>query len=91
MYKLTNVIEVFVFDLMDSILKTKTEMCTCDKCKADIAAVALNQLKPRYVTSQLGDVITRTEIMDSDLRTAIVVSLTEAVELVAKSPRHGRD
>ena len=85
-----NIMESFVSDMIDSVLKSKPDICTCDKCKDDIAALALNQLKPRYVSSKMGDLFTRTELLDSRLRTAIVVNLAEAAEKVAVNPRHSR-
>lgn len=86
-----NIMENFVLEIIDSVLKTKPDICTCEKCRDDIAALALNKLKPRYVSSRMGDLFTRTELMDSKLRTAIVVNIAEAAEKVAVQPRHERD
>ncbi|MDR1159392.1 MAG: late competence development ComFB family protein [Syntrophomonadaceae bacterium] len=88
MMKIHNVAEDFVYDMMELILKTKTDICKCDKCKADIAALSLNNLKPMYVTSEMGNVISRTEIMDSELRTSLLVNVTEAIEKVSANPHH---
>ena len=86
-----NIIESFVIDIMDSVLKTKPDVCSCEKCRDDIAALALNKLKPRYVASRMGDLFSRTELLESKLRTAIIVSIAEAAETVAMNPRHERD
>lgn len=66
-------------------------MCKCDKCKADIAAYALNRLGAKYVVSTEGELYARTEILDKDFNTALLVTLTEAMELVAKNPKHDKE
>jgi competence protein ComFB len=86
--KVYNIMENFVYEMLETILKTKPEACDCEQCRADIAAMALNQLKPRYVASKIGDVFSRTEMLDSKMRAAILVTLTEATEKVASNPRH---
>ena len=86
-----NIMESFVLDKVDSVLATKPDICVCEKCRDDILALALNRLKPRYVASRMGDLLTRTELLDSKLRTAIVVNIAEAAEIVLKNPRHERD
>ena len=45
---LVNLMEELVISRLDSTLD-RFNCCKCDKCKKDIAALALNRLKPRYV------------------------------------------
>ena len=45
---LVNLMEELVINKLDSTLD-RFNCCKCDKCKKDIAALALNRLKPRYV------------------------------------------
>ena len=89
--RIQNVMEDFVYDMLDPVLKTKPNVCTCAKCKDDIAALALNQLQPRYVSSEKGGLFTRAEILNSKLRTSIVVCLAEAAEIITANPRHDRE
>ncbi|MCL0067357.1 late competence development ComFB family protein [Peptococcaceae bacterium] len=46
---------------LDSILKeykkNNLNMCTCELCKQDIIAIALNNLSTRYVTTEKGRII----------------------------------
>ena len=45
---LINVSEKLVFDAIDAVIPGHTEMCKCQDCMLDVAAIALNSLPPRY-------------------------------------------
>ena len=77
-----------VWEAIDSVLEKKPGLCRCEKCRADIVAYALNQLSPHYAASKLGEILIKTGSMDPDMNVAILVALTEAVEIVSANPRH---
>ena len=89
--KVINVVESMVWEAMDSVLEQKPGICRCEKCRADIAAYALNQLNPHYATSKLGEVLVKTGSLDRDMNVAILVALTEAMEKVGANPRHEKE
>ncbi|MBP8819949.1 MAG: late competence development ComFB family protein [Syntrophomonadaceae bacterium] len=89
--KVINVIESMVWEAMDSVLEQKPGICRCEKCRADIAAYALNQLNPHYAASKLGEVLVKTGALDRDMNVAILVALTEAMEKVGANPRHEKE
>jgi competence protein ComFB len=89
--KVINVVESMVWDAMDSVLEQKPGICRCEKCRADIAAYALNQLNPHYAASKLGEVLVKTGSLDRDMNVAILVALTEAMEKVGANPRHEKE
>ncbi len=89
--KIINVVESMVWEAMDSVLEQKPGVCRCEKCRADIAAYTLNQLNPRYAASKLGEILIKTGSLDSDMNVAILVALTEAVEIVSANPRHEKE
>ncbi|MGR6835138.1 late competence development ComFB family protein [Syntrophomonas erecta] len=89
--KIKNIAEDMVWQELDTVLKAKPGACDCSKCRADIAAYALNHIQPRYVVSNTGATITRAEFLDRDLHTVVIVALAEAVEVVTKNPRHDRE
>lgn len=89
--KAVNIVEKLVWDKLEEVIAYKPDMCKCDKCKADIAAYALNRLGAKYVVSTEGELYARTEILDKDFNTALLVTLTEAMELVAKNPKHDKE
>lgn len=89
--KVINVVESMVWEAIDSVLDQKPGICRCPKCRADIAAYALNQLSPHYAASKLGEVLIKTGSLDRDMHVAILVALTEAVEVVSANPRHEKE
>ncbi len=80
-----------VWEAIDSVLEQKPGVCRCEKCRADIAAYALNKLSPHYAVSKLGEVLVKTGSLDRDIHVAILVALTEAVEIVSANPRHEKE
>lgn len=80
-----------VWEAMDSVLEQKPGICRCEKCRADIAAYALNQLSPHYAASKIGEILIKTGSLDPDINVAIFVALTEAVEIVGANPRHEKE
>lgn len=86
--KVNNVVETLVWEHLDSVIEQKPEMCRCSRCRADVAALALNHLRPRYAVSQMGTTITRAEILDQGVLVNILVAIASAVEQVWQNPRH---
>ena len=64
------------------------DFCSCDQCRMDICALALNKSPPRYVVSNKGESYGRAELlaMQSDLDVLSIV--LEAVKMVQQKPRH---
>lgn len=86
--KAKNIVEGLVWDSLDGVLESKPDACKCEKCRADIVALALNHLPPKYVVTEMGETIARAEGLDNKVRIAVLVALAEAVELVSSRPRH---
>lgn len=89
-----NYTESIVNDLLSPVLeeyaRRNPEICTCPRCREDVAALALNQLPPRYVTSERGVILTRAALDRAPLRGQVVAAIVNAVRQVATSPRHGK-
>ncbi|HWP95972.1 MAG TPA: late competence development ComFB family protein [Syntrophomonadaceae bacterium] len=85
--QICNVVETMVWENIDAVMDSK-QMCRCPKCRADVAAFALNNLQPRYTVSQMGTTITRTQVLSQSVVTSILVALARAVEIVSSNPRH---
>lgn len=49
---LINVSETLVFDAIDAVIPGHPEMCKCQDCVLDVAAIALNSVPPRYRASK---------------------------------------
>lgn len=83
-----NVLESFVWEQLDAVLDRQPKACRCPKCRADIVAYTLNQLKPHYVVSEKGAILARAESLDSKFQTELLVALAAAAKKVAENPRH---
>ena len=57
-------------------------------CRADIIALALNRLPPRYVCTPAGEMITKLDQATLQKKADALTALTQAAELVKASPRH---
>ena len=49
---LINVSETLIFDAIDAVIPGHPEMCKCQDCVLDVAAIALNNVPPRYRASK---------------------------------------
>lgn len=85
---LVNLMEKEVINTINKVLDQMDEICKCDKCKMDIAAISLNNLKPNYVVSEKGKVYSKINNMNYQFNTDIVSAVTSAIELVKNNPKH---
>lgn len=83
-----NILEKIVWDNMGNVIRCKAGACDCDICRADIAAYALNHVKPKYVATSKGETISKAEYMDNQVYMNVIIALTEAVEVVSANPHH---
>jgi len=82
-----NYMEEVVYELFDDILKD-LNVCTCDKCKMDIAAIALNQLPAKYIVTEKGELYSRISTLKQQFEVDVISAITRAAVLVKRSPRH---
>lgn len=83
-----NYMEVIVEEKMDEILSKYPSCCKCEQCRHDIAVIALNHLRPRYVSTEKGQIFARIEEMNSRSEVEVIRQLIQAVETVMAHPRH---
>ncbi len=91
MFRLTNVMENLVLDTIEEILSTQKNICGCQRCKLDMAAIALNKLPTSYVVTAEGEVLLRVNSLKQQLKVDIIRTVTEAMALVSKNPHHARE
>ncbi|MDR5587842.1 MULTISPECIES: late competence development ComFB family protein [Clostridium] len=87
MEKAINYMEIWVKECMEKLL-IENDMCKCDKCKKDIFALALNNLKPYYVSTNKGEIMAKISGMYQQFETDIVIEVSKAIETVKKYPKH---
>lgn len=86
--ELRNCMEKFVFDRLDDIVAKDPTICKCEICRTDIAVLALNSLKPYYVSTDKGDTYTRLQLYEKDNEIDIVCAIAKAIRIVNARPRH---
>ncbi len=83
-----NYMEVIVEEKMDEVLAQYPQCCKCEQCRHDIAVIALNNLHPRYVSTEKGQLFARIQEMNSQSEIEVLRQLMTAVEIVSANPRH---
>lgn len=81
---LRNLMEQLVSERLDDAF-TKFNCCRCDRCRQDVAALALNQLPPRYMVAtadRLEQKVQQAQV--AEVNRAIV----RAILYVRANPRH---
>lgn len=87
MTQIKNYMEEIVFGQMKDILND-INMCTCDKCLLDIAAIALNDLPPKYIVTEKGELYSKINTLGQQFEVDVVSAVTKAAVLVKRKPRH---
>lgn len=86
--ELHNLIEDDVINAINKLEDTVEDWCSCDKCKLDIAALALNNLKTKYVVTEKGNLLGRANNMNQQFNTDIILEVTKAIKIVSSNPQH---
>lgn len=64
------------------------EICTCNDCVVDMAAIALNSVKPLYHFSILGNLYAAKVMDDGDYSKNLQEVVAAAIEKVRRNPSH---
>lgn len=86
--KLKNYMEDVVFHLMIDIVKDMEDVCKCEKCMCDIAALSLNRLKPQYVVTEKGQAYSKVLEMYTQFQVDVTTAIMESIQHVSQNPRH---
>lgn len=85
-YKIQNVSEDMIDMFLEDCLNA-TDMCRCDRCRADVKAYALNAFPPHYVVTDFGDALTRAMALSNQFQADIITAIMQGVMVVKNSPR----
>lgn len=82
-------------NIMEEIVENKMQQmqptlgcCTCERCRSDIVAYALNQLPPKYVATAKGEVYSKVYTLSIQHDADVMAAITQGAKLVEKYPRH---
>jgi competence protein ComFB len=64
------------------------EICVCNDCVVDMAAMALNSVKPLYRYSLLGTLWVSSAMEDEAYAASVQEAVSNAIEKVRKNPSH---
>lgn len=80
--------EDIVQQCLDEALKNNvlfSHVCRCERCMDDIKAIALNHVKPFYITGRKGEVFGQYHTLDTQVKLDIVHEVVSAIDYVAKN------
>ncbi|WP_018086772.1 late competence development ComFB family protein [Desulfurispora thermophila] len=84
-----NAVNEILMTLVNEYQKKGYTLCQCERCLADIKALALNNLKPHYVVSEKGEILKDAALKEVANRADVITAITRAIQVVAANPRHG--
>ncbi len=90
MLKLKNYMEIVVEHKLNDIL-SYVNICKCNKCRLDIMAIALNDLPPKYVVTDMGELFAKVGELASQFEVDAETALIKAALFVGKNPKHAPD
>lgn len=82
-----NVMERIVNDKIIYYMR-QFDVCTCDRCKADVIALTLNGLLPKYIVTMPAAVDPLISFYTNRLISDVTVEATKACMVVKENPRH---
>ena len=88
MYDLKNQTEIVVQQALQDYMRGHQLTCACERCQADIIALALNGLPARYYVSLKGEILTKIEAHTLPDQAKILSSIVRAAQQVSASPSH---
>jgi len=86
---LKNEAEVLVIREIEHQLRTQpAAMCRCNECIVDIAAIALNNIKPLYRFSLLGTLYASQAMTEQSYADSVKNAVARAIRKVKANPSH---
>ena len=86
---LKNEAEILVLREVEQQLKNAPkDMCRCNECVVDIAAIALNSVKPLYRFSLLGTLYASQAMTEQSYADSVKNAVSMAIDKVRKNPAH---
>jgi competence protein ComFB len=65
-----------------------SDVCMCNDCLLDMAAIALNSVKPLYRVSLLGSIYASQAMNEESYANSVRDAVKKAIEKVRKNPSH---
>lgn len=85
---LRNTTEEDVEEMLNRLLPSMPNVCSCEICKLDMATYALNRLKPNYVRSDKGALFHKVDLTAPQAKTDMLATIVSAIEIISSHPNH---
>ncbi len=83
-----NLLEEEVIRRVNNQLNETKIACDCEKCRMDIVAITLNNLKPKYVVSGKGRLFAKINDTTYQHNGDIAEEVAKAIKIVGENPLH---
>ncbi|WP_446898639.1 late competence development ComFB family protein [Clostridium sp. LBM24168] len=83
-----NYMEDIVDRLLPKVLENYDNICKCPRCIDDIKAITLNNLSPKYISTEKGLLYTKLNELSDKFNTNIVKEIALAIDIVSRNPSH---
>jgi competence protein ComFB len=89
---LVNEAEELVLEEMEAQLEEEDtkDVCRCEECFLDMAALALNSLKPRYRVSLMGSLYASALHDNEQAKREVSRAVAQAIKKIHANPSHSR-
>lgn len=85
---LKNIMEEAVEYQLNRLLPTMPKVCSCEKCRLDMAAYALNRLSPQYVRTDAGALFQKLHNSSQQAEVEVLSKVISAIEMISAHPKH---
>lgn len=85
---LKNVMEDAVEYQLNKILPTMPGVCSCEKCRLDMASFALNRLSPQYVRTNTGALFQKLNNSSQQAEVEVLTTVLSAIKIISEHPKH---
>ena len=86
-----NYTEEIVKNYLANILRDDpnySNVCKCEQCIDDIMAMALNNLKPYYITTKKGEIFAEYSSLETQHQAEVISEVVKAIEFVSSHKNH---
>lgn len=87
--------EIYCFNITKALVEAKVDkyiklfgLCSCDRCRIDVIALALSNLPPKYVVAREHEMVPMLSMFETKYNAAIVSQVMNACKIVMEHPRH---
>ncbi|MCI9316028.1 MAG: late competence development ComFB family protein [Lachnospiraceae bacterium] len=85
---LKNMMEEAVEYQLNRLLPTIPNVCSCEICRLDMAAFALNRLTPQYVRTDTGALFQKLNNSSQQAEIGVLTAVISAVKMIGEHPHH---